>query len=1504
MIRILYARYEASLYQSNCQVFARLTTSGGKTFEITKVVFGVLDELSPSRLIDCCAQETLKNNIAIFPYPSLEQHDEVWVFEATPAAAHHLWEAKKIHCKESSAEHNQKILTYLKTALKIQGGNPELEKAILATKQKLILQAEIYATTYLCETEKVLFLKMKEGMPAFEQLLEWIHVWKGEKQPHVYLMRAVVYEFLLDQPLLAAGSYASLAQVSEDAIALACMKQACSFFTKTDPVLNYAHFLEKIDRKFLAKFVEKYPEFDHILLQKDAIRMTFERALVLFEDPLLNTKCFICCSPQDEEVVSWVHHALAFDLAKIGVSPIYAAQDLSHIGDYKSFQAKISSANKVIVICTPELKAKCMSDHPMGIAEEIRLVRERYGKPELAGGISLLYLQGNRQTSCPSPFLEPIFAGQHATADQPIEKTIFNYYDRAFEFFAPLTGLSNLKALEIKECFIDAIQDVLTGKIIESDVNTWRKCRWEKAELGSLQDLQKIYSRLESTQPHLLIQQDLRDHYASKKHLTLLVSQKQIPIKQLYTRLAIIGEAEKKETQSEIKETKPGQSLELEDRRPLTHESIFEPKKAILLEELFKHDQLKGATKRILIQGSAGIGKSTLCHHIAYRWAQKTLFTEFEYLLWLPLRCLDKNNVRLMQNLTWNDYVAQECGLESPHVHTLFSDPAIQKKTLVLLDGYDELSGDATNNQGCFYPVLQALQAFPNVIITSRPREIRDFKDKKTVILEILGFDSKGIEEYIEHFFSKDQQVQAQNLRTQLQQPLVKSLAHIPINLEIFCSLVAANEPLFNASESPTLIGIYIKLTDWLFKRFRIERNKKDPDEVISEPDADSAFDVGHLTQVMEQIAWKAMDLNTLYPPLTNITKICRSVEKAQKVAIGIGIESIRSIGPLRIEDNQGVFIHLTFQEYFAAAHLARLYQNNQQEAGKLLAKIKFEPRYRLVLWMTAGSLSQNGKLNDLQAFFKDLYSEPRDLAESYELALFAQCFEECLTEHLEQIAQYKGFITSAVSYIKKAPIPDMKFQLLNRNIKLVCNFEVKSFLIELMQQPKTQLETIDLLEKLARGKLPPETLSSLVTMAGNADLERYVRGRAIEALGKIAASGQTLPPKALAALVEMAGNADLERYVRGRAIEALGKIAASGQTLPPEALLHLVKIPGNTSLPRSPWANTTEALGKIAGNTSLPRSPRANTIIEDLNKIIASGQTLPPEALMSLVEMTGDPSFPSLRANAIEALGKITASGQTLPPEALSVLVEMARNPFLKWPVRESTTEALGKIAASRQTLPPKALSVLVEMAGNPFLEWPVRASATGALGKIAASRQTLPPKALSVLVEMAGNPFLEWPVRESTIEALGKIAASRQTLPQKALSVLVEMAGNPSLGAPVRASATGALDQIAGSGQTWAIEALGKIAASRQALSPEALSALVKIAGDLSNKHVRERAIEALKQIEPSQLFEHLDLAKEVCYLTHRAWVESEHQVSISGSNCRMIHTRVSIKGTHLFN
>jgi hypothetical protein len=252
------------------------------------------------------------------------------------------------------------------------------------------------------------------------------------------------------------------------------------------------------------------------------------------------------------------------------------------------------------------------------------------------------------------------------------------------------------------------------------------------------------------------------------------------------------------------------------------------------------------------------------------------------------------------------------------------------------------------NPDGFLHSIFKGLLNFPHVLITTRPIDF-----KFGIRLEILGFDSKGVDKYVENFFSKEQQPTSSTLgttlslsemksqaslhssttqlpivvpltagfastakvlkpeekevRRHLHQPLVRSLGRVPINLEIFCSLAASGKSLFG-SKVPTMTALYIQLTDWLFKRFRIERELENPGIVIAESDARYADNVDPLGIGLEKIAWEAMEKNTLYLPERRITAIFRS--------LGIKSGSITRVGPLCIEQEEGVFIHLTFQEF------------------------------------------------------------------------------------------------------------------------------------------------------------------------------------------------------------------------------------------------------------------------------------------------------------------------------------------------------------------------------------------------------------------------------------------------------------------------------------------------------------------------------------------------------------------------------------------------------------
>ncbi|OQV07898.1 NACHT domain-containing protein [Cladophialophora immunda] len=82
-------------------------------------------------------------------------------------------------------------------------------------------------------------------------------------------------------------------------------------------------------------------------------------------------------------------------------------------------------------------------------------------------------------------------------------------------------------------------------------------------------------------------------------------------------------------------------------------------------------------------------------------------------------------------------------------------------------------------------------------------------------------------------------------------------------------------------------------------------------------------------------------------------------------------------------------FVHLTFQEFFAAQHLAR--DGDRLKAH--LQRHKYNRRYEIVWRFVAGSLSDARCVND---FFKLLDQEPRDIVGTQHIHLTMHCLSEC----------------------------------------------------------------------------------------------------------------------------------------------------------------------------------------------------------------------------------------------------------------------------------------------------------------------------------------------------------------------------------------------------------------------------------------------------------------------------------------------------------------------------
>ncbi len=491
------------------------------------------------------------------------------------------------------------------------------------------------------------------------------------------------------------------------------------------------------------------------------------------------------------------------------------------------------------------------------------------------------------------------------------------------------------------------------------------------------------------------------------------------------------------------------------------------------IERVFSDPSLQNkAERRILVSGPAGVGKSTLFQYLAHRWAKKKIWQEFTYVFWVKLRNLNESYCPKREGFEPEDYLleylAKECmgsadpdqiGANREYIRLTLErqQSGSPKKTLLLLDGYDECSPPPH-----LTGILENIKKYPNVIVSSRPMAVKDFTPD--IELNVLGFDSDTVSKYVDNYsknnaFSWEQK---QTIRELQENPRTRELASTPLYLGIFCALIRENA--LKAS-NVSVTKLYSELTDWMHRKFLMRQGNSEKKLGIgsSQPQYNPKAEED-LEKMLKAIAFKAMqnDNFSLVGEARNTSEMSGDLGK------------LIQLGLLRIDPRQGDlvdlgFSHLMFQEFYAALELKRLYvEEKQEEAVKYITSKMFDPRHQTVLSVCAGLLTQeaNGTVNE---YLKCLYG-PEEKFTYHTLHLFAKCLNEC--EALDKINLYGKFIKEICSFIKGNQLAGRVFDLIRYSF-LMENGEIQDAILDNLKQPSKQKETMLLLSTLKKQKVP-----------------------------------------------------------------------------------------------------------------------------------------------------------------------------------------------------------------------------------------------------------------------------------------------------------------------------------------------------------------------------------------------------------------------------------------------
>lgn len=203
--------------------------------------------------------------------------------------------------------------------------------------------------------------------------------------------------------------------------------------------------------------------------------------------------------------------------------------------------------------------------------------------------------------------------------------------------------------------------------------------------------------------------------------------------------------------------------------------------------DLFKMERWKKVVRTVLVEGDAGIGKTTLGISISEDWSCDKLFNEYELLLFLPLhheKVASAGSLPELLHIFHHDVGVCEAVAR-------YIEQREGEKVVIIADGWDELS-ECNRQEGSFlYQLL--FETFPliSVAVTSRhsasgPLHRLPHIDR---FVEIKGFRKEDIMNYMVSEFASDEK-KAGYLLVQLENnPLVESICSVPLISAIVCHL-------------------------------------------------------------------------------------------------------------------------------------------------------------------------------------------------------------------------------------------------------------------------------------------------------------------------------------------------------------------------------------------------------------------------------------------------------------------------------------------------------------------------------------------------------------------------------------------------------------------------------------------------------------------------------------------------------------------------------------------
>ena len=334
----------------------------------------------------------------------------------------------------------------------------------------------------------------------------------------------------------------------------------------------------------------------------------------------------------------------------------------------------------------------------------------------------------------------------------------------------------------------------------------------------------------------------------------------------------------------------------------------------VTLNDILKPDKDGESVQLVLIEGTSGIGKTTLAWQLCHKWAKKELdsVNKYDLVILVPLRKRRAQTAKEVEDLL----LCHE-DLDKKKVRATIGRG---ERVLIVCDGFDELPSEQLEESSVYAPLFMGeLLSEATIIVTTRPSASADFsricKQRIDRKLEIIGFTETGIREFAKSIFSNDD---LDGFLSYLaDNPSIYNLMYLPLSAIIVAKIYQEDYK----TRKKTLTQLFDAFTRVLVRRHILSKHGKEV-APITFP-LTSLDNIGKLPYAMA-------------PHFRKIAKIAYDGVCANEYVFNDPaepdeeFENLELMRKVKRHNVHGpyltyVFFHHTLQEYMAAIHITTM---------------------------------------------------------------------------------------------------------------------------------------------------------------------------------------------------------------------------------------------------------------------------------------------------------------------------------------------------------------------------------------------------------------------------------------------------------------------------------------------------------------------------------------------------------------------------------------------------